>query len=417
MTRRLLAISWEMPPLSGPRAVQVGRMLKFLVPLGWDSTVVCFAPRARRYGQDDELAESLRTPGVTLVPVRSPEDTLFVRAVWRIVPPLKLLPDEHSVWIRPASRTALRLARTARFDVLVSFGQPWSDHLIGRRVHRATGLPWIAHFSDPWIDSPYLIGQSWQRRLWARMEAEVVRHANALVFTNTQTAAWVMRKYPREWQRKVHVVPHGFDPDVVEKLAGARNQRGAAAQGPLTIAHTGRFYEGMRTPEPLLRALAALTRRRPIAKELRVAFVGPADRSHRRLAIELGLDEMVEFTGRLPFAESLRRAADADVLMVIDAPSDDSLFLPSKLIDYLPLDKPILALTPPHGASADVVRALGYPVVPPADEAAIASAIENLLDAKRQRRLAVAPPHRIAAQSYDIRRTAHLFSGILERCA
>ena len=30
MTRRLLAISWDMPPLSGPRAVQVSRLLKQL---------------------------------------------------------------------------------------------------------------------------------------------------------------------------------------------------------------------------------------------------------------------------------------------------------------------------------------------------------------------------------------------------
>jgi len=32
---RLLAICWDMPPLSGPRAVQVSRTVKHLVPLGW----------------------------------------------------------------------------------------------------------------------------------------------------------------------------------------------------------------------------------------------------------------------------------------------------------------------------------------------------------------------------------------------
>ena len=47
--------------------------------------------------------------------------------------------------------------------------------------------------------------------------------------------------------------------------------------------------------------------------------------------------------GGCPFAESARRAAAADVLLVIDAPADESLFLPSKLIDYLPAGKPILA--------------------------------------------------------------------------
>ena len=74
MTRRLLAISWDMPPLSGPRAVQVSRTLKQLVTLGWESWVVCFGPRSSRYHQDRELASRLRAPaGVTLVPVPSLE--------------------------------------------------------------------------------------------------------------------------------------------------------------------------------------------------------------------------------------------------------------------------------------------------------------------------------------------------------
>ena len=46
------------------------------------------------------------------------------------------------------------------------------------------------------------------------------------------------------------------------------------------------------------------------------------------------------------------------MLLVIDAPADESLFLPSKLIDYLPARKPILGLTPARGASADLIRAL-----------------------------------------------------------
>jgi glycosyltransferase involved in cell wall biosynthesis len=455
MKRRALAISWEMPPLSGPRAVQVSRTLNHLVPLGWESSVICFGPRSGRYNQDRQLASRLRASnGVTLVPVASAEERLFFRALWRVMPPIKLLPDEKWVWIRAASRAARRLARTERFDVLVSFGQPWSDHLIGLRVHRATGLPWVAHFSDPWVDSPYLRGRRWQRRLWQRMEADVVRHANALIFTNSQAADRAMRKYPAEWRGKAHVVPHGFesverhelsttvdtedaedqitqalssvspvssvvesfdtdvvessDADVVESLGtDHRDDR-------LTIVYTGRFYDGIRTPEPLLHALALIATRRPIACELHVAFVGTPVPSHRRLATTLGLGDVVEFAGRVPFAESARRAAHADVLLVIDAPSDESLFLPSKLVDYLPLDKPILALTPSRGASADLIRRLGYPVVPPDDVVAIASAIEVLVAAKRQRRLGIAEHHRSVAQQYDIRRTAGAFAGILE---
>jgi len=234
----------------------------------------------------------------------------------------------------------------------------------------------------------------------------------ALIFTNTQTADRVMKKYPVDWRHKAHVIPHGYD-----SADRVRHAPAAVSGGKLTIVHTGRFYEGIRTPEPLLHALASLAARRALDDELRVALVGTVVPAHQRLATELGLGHVVEFAGRVPFAESSRRAAQADVLMVIDAPADESLFLPSKLIDYLPFEKPILALTPARGASADLIRRLGYPIVPPDDVQAIEAAIENLLKAKREGRLRPAGCHRSIAESYDVRRTTATLAEILARCA
>jgi glycosyltransferase involved in cell wall biosynthesis len=409
--RRLLAISWDMPPLSGPRAVQVSRLLKHLVPLGWESTVVCFGPRSRRYHQDPELAGRLRAPGVDLVHVPSLEERFPFRALWRIVPPLKHLPDEKWVWIRPATRAAVSAARVKAFDALVSFAQPWSDHLIGERVQRATGLPWIAHFSDPWTDSPYGPRRAWQRAIWRRMEASVVERASALVFVNRQTASRTMARYPNASARKAHVIPHGFEPSDPLPRPAADPTR------PLRLVYTGRFYDGVRTPVSLLRALAALARQRPVASELHVSFIGPIVAAYPRLAAELGLDGVVDFVARVPAGEASRLAAAADVLLVVDAPAADSLFLPSKLIDYLPLETPILALTPASGATADLVRELGYPAAAPDDEAAIRSAVTALLDARRNGTLGPSPQHRSVASQYDIRRAAGRFAEVLAECA
>jgi hypothetical protein len=93
-SRRLLAVNWEMPPLSGPRAVQVSQTLNALVPLGWESSVICFGPRSNRYGQDHALAARLQADGVTRLPVASPEERFAFRALWRIVPRLKIMPTK-----------------------------------------------------------------------------------------------------------------------------------------------------------------------------------------------------------------------------------------------------------------------------------------------------------------------------------
>ena len=369
-----------MPPLSGPRAVQVSRTLKHLVPLGWESSVVCFGPRSNRYNQDRELASRLRAPdGVTLVPVPSLEERLVFRALWRVAAAAQAAAGrEVGLDRRGATRGRVaarrRAAGSTRWCRSRSRGRIIS---IGLRVHRATGLPWVAHFSDPWTDSPYL-----QR---PRLAAAHLGAHGSRCRPRRRRARVRERADRRSGDAQV---PDGMAPQGARRAARVRSatsrrragrRRGRSA---LTIVYTGRFYDGVRTPEPLLRALAALSTapaaRARAARRLRRHADSVASPPGQRRS---GSTTSSSSPGGCPSPRARSWAAAADVLLVIDAPADESLFLPSKLIDYLPAGKPILALTPLRGASADLIRALGYPVIPPDDEPAIAAAIEALLAA------------------------------------
>ena len=143
--------------------------------------------------------------------------------------------------------------------------------------------------------------------------------------------------------------------------------------GPVRLVYTGRFYDGVRTPVPLLRALAQMNARQPLAGVLDVVFVGPHVTAFRRDASALGLEPFVHFRDRVSNEEAASIAADADALLVIDAPTHGpSPFLPSKLVDYLPLRKPMVGITPVEGASAALLTRLGCAIAPPDDVDAIA---------------------------------------------
>jgi len=391
----------------GPRAAQVSRVLSELPALGWQPTVVTLAPRRRGphwFGSSDE---SLR--GVEVIRVPSPEEWLVVRAARRIAPSLRDYPDPARVWVPRASRAAVRAAQTRAFAGVITFAQPWSDHLVGLRVHRATSLPWVAHFSDPWADSPYATPR--QRSIWRRMEADVVGEASALVFVTGETADLVMAKYPAAWRSKACVVPHGFVGSA--PAATAAQPTGARA---MQLLYTGRFYRGVRTPIPLLRALAAMNQRERLAGVLHLTFVGPHVEEYSADAAALGVASLATFRGRMAPAEIARAAAAADVLLVVDAPSDGpSVFLPSKLIDYLAFRKPMLGVTPAAGASATLLRRLGAHVAPPDDVSAIASALRDLVARWRAGTLDVAPSFDAVAAEYDIRNTARRLDGVLQR--
>ncbi|HEX9365407.1 MAG TPA: glycosyltransferase [Vicinamibacterales bacterium] len=404
---RLLAVSWEMPPMYGPRATQVARALGALAAIGWQSTVVCMAPRRGGPHWPDE-APVAPPAGVDLVRVPSPEDWTVVRAAWRVAPPLRDYPDTKRVWVGPATRAALAAAAAGKPAGLVTFAQPWSSHLVGLRVRRETALPWVAHFSDPWVDSPYATAR--QRAIWRPLEADVVREAAALVFVSEEIAELVMRKYPAEWRDKVSVVPQGFDARTA--AVGASPRRA----GPLRIVYTGRFYAGVRTPLALLRALAVLKAADPLAGALELTFVGPHVDAFARDATALGVDSLVRFQGRVAPAEAAAVAADADVLLVIDAPSTGpSVFLPSKLIDYLPFRKPVLGVTPEPGAAAALLRRLGCPVAPPDDVDAIAAALADLVRRSRAATLGVSESFDRVAAEFEIGRVAGRFNDVLVR--
>jgi glycosyltransferase involved in cell wall biosynthesis len=408
--KQLLAVSWEMPPLSGPRAVQVTRSLTQLATLGWHSRVVCFGARSNRYQQDYTMSPEAESGGaVRLIQVPSPEEWFLVRTLWRLCPPLKHLPDEKRVWIRPALSAARRALTEQPADLLVSFGQPWSDHLIGLQLHRERRLPWVAHFSDPWVDSPYLHGAGWQRRIWLRMERDVIAEATRIVFVNEQTADRVMAKYPAEWRARARVVPQGFDPRVAPRAARLQGI------GPLRLVYTGRFYDRVRTPDALLAALSLLHREAPLDGRLNVAFVGGSMEQYARQARQLGLAGVTTFSGRCSPDAASEAAAGADVLLVIDAPSrGPNLFLPSKLIDYLPLGLPILGLTPDQGATADLLHRLGYPPVSPTDPAAIASALTGLIAAHEAGTLTASASHAAVSRPYDIRETTRALDRLFD---
>jgi hypothetical protein len=395
-----------MPPMHGPRGTQVARTLGALVPLGWTTSVVCLDPR--RGGPHWPGGADVALPdGVEAVRVPSPEEWTVVRAAWRLLPALRDRPDSKWVWIHRAASAAEARAAATPFAGLVTFAQPFSDHLVGLRVHRSTKLPWVAHFSDPWVDSPYLRVSPAQRRAAERMEADVIREAEAIVFVTSETADLVMKKYPEQWRTKVSVVPHGFDAAFVAP-------GGERRPGPMRMVYTGRFYDGLRTPDSFLRAIAQLNVERPLADTLDVTFVGAHVTGFARAAAALGIDRFVHFRDRVSVEDARAMAADADVLLIIDAPtSGPSPFLPSKLVDYLPLRKPMLGVTPTHGASASLLSRLGCPVAAPGDEAGLRAAIVDLLRSWREGALGVTPQFDRVAGEFDIRRTASVFSDVL----
>ncbi len=398
-THELLAVSFSFPPLAAPRSGQVARLLRHL---RFTTTVVCADERGARLDPTLEPDAESRLRACLRVPF---PPTRARRLADRVAARLRLpvwgkIPDEYRSWGRPALKAIREFAaeHDYRPDVVVTFGQPMSDHLIGLRLKTIFGAPWLAHFSDPWVDNPFDRRDSLARRVNRSLERRVMERADLLVFTSEETVELVMSKYPAAWREKARVLPHSFDPALYprrvgktvegvggedEEGGGVKNEGGGKAGseegGKIIVRYTGEFY-GRRTPRPLVGTLRAILADAPrLLEGVRFELIGPVSPDARK---ESGLESLpaglVVTRPPVGYAESLSLAATADGLLVIDAPAARSVFLPSKLVDYIGAGRPILGLTPP-GASARLINQLGGWVADPSQSSAMRRATETFL--------------------------------------
>jgi glycosyltransferase involved in cell wall biosynthesis len=360
VTGRTIFLTYVFPPDEMPRAIQVGRLVRYSQLK--DLHVVCATERAEGpnthsvpWGQTARLRRSLR---------------------WKTIRSRHLVPDEFRPWVRDAARAA----RALKPRTVVTFGQPMSDHLAGLQLKRGAGMHWIAHFSDPWTANPFRTDGRFARWANRRLESAVLRGADALVFTSEETVDVVLSGSRAGLRAKTHVLPHAIEPGAYPDLPARDGSE------PLVVRHLGAFY-GARTAAPLLRALSTLAEGDPgVLAEVRVELWGnaatPVQETPEFRALPPGV---VSVNGVVPYARSLELMRGADLLVVVDAPAEVSVFLPSKLIDYVGARRPLLALTPP-GAASSLVQAAGGHVARPDDPRACADALRAALAVARSSR-------------------------------
>ena len=370
--RDVVFLTYAYPPLRYPRSIQIYRLVKYS---RHRIRVVCAEPEPER---DDSIDERLSGRPAEQIVVQRPRG----RFEWPRLTRRFAVPDAYRGWARAAADRILRDRLITADDTLVTFGNPMSDHVAGLEIRRALGVRWVAHFSDPWADNPYRRLPPIARRIDRRLERDVIAGADRVVFTTAETVDLVMAKYPPAWRAKTLVLPHAFDPELFD---GGPVERTAGRPGILG-RHIGSLYVH-RKPDPLTQALWRLGREQPgLLAGVRIELVG-----HVASAIETAApapathDAVVRFAPRVDYRSSIRLMRESDFLLVIDAPFDRSVFLPSKLIEYVGAARPILAITPP-GAAAALVRRLGGFVADARDMDAVADQLRAMLSFVRGRR-------------------------------
>lgn len=400
---RVLIISYYFPPAGGPGVQRIMGLVRHLPAFGWDPVVLTVEGGTFFNRDEESLARVPASVPVYRARAFEPfalynrvrgkpaDEALPIGTVGQGGGALSarlshwvranlFIPDARIGWIPSAVAAGKRIVKEERIDAILTSSPPQTVHLIGRRVARRTGLPWIADFRDPWTQIYYnaeLPRCGAVRRLDLRLEQGVVRSASELVMINE-----MVRDSLGPAAARGNIIPNGYEEeDFAGELAPTTERFELVYSGNIIPLHA---------PGPFLEALASLRAEdREFCAAAKLVFVGTVHPAVREQIERVGLAGATEFTGFVSHAEAVRRLRRATIALFI-GPAN---LLTSKIFEYLAAGRPILALAPPGGDVDRLIQSVGRePVVPADDVAAVRAELERLFALWKQDSLPVRRP-------------------------
>ncbi len=367
---RICWINAIAPPASGSRGERSAFFVRELARRGHRITVVQ-AELPAGFPQVDRELESVMTAhpverllldGGTASRLKfNASRSIFRRAVSELAWP--------DYWAGFASKAIAALARRGRdFDVVLTSGQPWSDHLVGYEMSRRHGIPWVADYGDPW--GLTLRDGRWRPNASFAAERRMLRLAAATVVTTPATARTFRARYGLS-PETVSVLPAGIELEPPEP---------PPHEEILNLAHAGTVYGPRASIAPFVAAFESFRNSTPAILHWFGELRRPGDRG--------AVERIAEgYRSRVPYA--VVRQAEARSHAIVIFGNHGGLQLPGKIWRALGSGRMVFAVAADvHDALHDLEPLEGLRVVENRRESIVA-ALEQVAEAARTREYTV----------------------------
>jgi len=261
------------------------------------------------------------------------------------------IPDARRFWIKPSVKQLSHLLAHDPVDALVTTGPPHSTHIIGMRLSKKLGIPWLADFRDPWTNIDFYRDLKLGRRadrLHHLLEKQVLETADAIAVVSPG----MKKEFLSIVNRPYEVIPNGFDEEDLQLKSMPEPDK-----SHFTLAHIGSLTK-TRNAENLWKVLKELTENNTeFAKRLELRNVGKIDVYAVESLHKYGLEKYLHRVDYIPHREVIAEQHKASVLLLlVNNTPNAKLILTGKLFEYLASGRPIICIGPPDGDAAKIVR-------------------------------------------------------------
>lgn len=422
MAQRLLVIAAEFPPVKGIGRLRPLKFCQHLNGMGWQTAVLSPATGDIEPVDSETLKEIPANTVVFRASIPKPKERLvgLVKSIIRHADargpssaqeaPLRpgvaratkparggvrsllggfdrfvrlnlLVPDDIVLWSGPAFRVGIEAVRAFKPDVILATAPHFTNLLIGARLSRATGVPWVADYRDLWTgDVLRAWVPAWRQRLELAMERRILATASAVVTVSEPKSTVMRARLPPGGPCPVVTLTNGYD---VEEFEGVEPEGGKV--GIFRIVYAGRLFKNRRGYE-LIQAAGLLLQESPQYRgRLSIEYYGGVAPEialrMQALVEEFSLSEVVHFFPDVSYQRSkaLQKGADA-LLLIVDSGETSSGVIPGKLFEYIAARRPILCIAVPGATTEIIAKGRLGEAIPPGDVEGLTMALKGMLD-------------------------------------
>jgi hypothetical protein len=295
----------------------------------------------------------------------------------------------YTRWLKAVLEKAHELNNKKSFDLIYSRSLPMIAHVAGYWVSRKLKKPWIANINDPWDWHLFPNNTGIQMSLASKINSnfwfkKTLRNANLITFPTKRLRDYHTRLSNIDYRSEI--IPHvGYRAKHIGK------------DDIFRLTHTGKLGSNEltgRSAKGLLIGFKRMISELGISsKQVKLVLVGERDSTTESIIDDIGIsNDFIEITGRVSYEQSLKYIATSTVCILIEGNFSEGIFLPSKLVDYLVGNKPILALSPKTGTIADLGSGKGIIRVDLEDSNSIKTELCQLYDLFKRGCLPAIPP-------------------------
>lgn len=352
--KRILFIAPSSIPIDGPESIVNIKQLEVLAKSGCIIDVVSKKKKKYHYPYIEKIKKDICLNSINILEVDNRINWstiklhIFTYFTFGVV-------YKGAHWALVALQKCKELVEKNSYDFVMTKSFP--SELVGFWIKKKKGIKWIATWNDPFPEEKYPIPYG--------------RGIAAKVFWGAKKLIPIMEKFPdfhlfpserlRNYMmeylnisvQKTAIIPHIVLVDNINK-AQILDRR------CMKILHSGNV-DYPRNPHILLQALNKFVGEYP-GVNIEMYFQGVCSENLNKWITELSLGDIVKVLPATSYTENMNILSNYDVLLIIEAPCDEGIFLPTKVSDYMQTNKIIFAVSPKEGVLHDLYQQeyIGY---------------------------------------------------------